>query len=487
MPSETINTELNDIEKLEEEIKKRQKILEKKDSAISSTNQKDMELFFGEEIAAKRREAELTAKRMEDELKAKRDELKSSQENIQKKEAEVTGRERTVAEKEQYLQGREKSLGEFEKGLGIKQSELNQKIEELRKKESETRKMQEDFKKTMSDTEVLKKELEGRKEVLRKSDDLKTVEQRIACANQDLTLKESKIARMNEELDKKKEALQAIEKELVERKIRIEDDERKLKVMKEGLETKAREFEDIFKEENEKLKHKAEEIEKYVITTSKVKSTAKESKKISAILSEPLKETKLDEEAIRKEAIARVERKLAAEKASAAPKAVIKPTPLIEQTPPKVLAPKPPVVEPVQAKEAPIAAAVAPIPAGEEDIIAQERAMMAATGSAQTEGASGCKTCEDLLKLVEKEKKIDTKIAAKTLCVGENEINNWAAELKERGGIIVHQRFMGGTDLEMTKDAIKKLGEKAEEEKITQIKKELERIREEQKRMRGGF
>jgi hypothetical protein len=476
MPSETISTELNDIEKLEEEIKKRQKMLEKNESSISPGNQKDMELFFGEELAAKRKQ---------DELKAKSEELASSRENMQKKEAELVGRERSVVEKEQYLQGREKSLGEFERGLTIKQNELNQRIEDFRKKDSEVRKMQEEFKKAMGEAELLKKEFEGRKENLRKSDELSAAEQRIASANQDLTLKETKIARMSEELDRKKATLQEMEKDFLERKTKIEDEERRLKIMKDGLETKAREFEDIFKEENDKLKLKADEIEKYVIGGARVRQKTE-------LKPEPPKKPAFDEEAIRKEAIARVERKLASEKNSGAAKVDARPSLETKHESIEDGLAERKIVKQVQVKESPkaptITPAVAPAATEENDIIAQERAMLAAaTANKPADSSQACKTCEDLLKLVEKEKKIDAGAAAKTLCVREDEINKWASELKEKGVISLHQRFMGGTDLEMTRDAVKKLGERDEEEKIIRIKKELERIREEQKRMRGGF
>jgi hypothetical protein len=45
---------------------------------------------------------------------------------------------------------------------------------------------------------------------------------------------------------------------------------------------------------------------------------------------------------------------------------------------------------------------------------------------------------------------------------------------------------MGGTELELTKDAMRRLKELEEEEKVSRIKKELERIREEQRKMKGG-
>jgi len=75
-----------------------------------------------------------------------------------------------------------------------------------------------------------------------------------------LNIKEAKITRMNEELDKKRKALQVVEEDLVERKIKIEEEERKLKIIKDGMEQKAKEFEELFKEDEEKLRQKIEEV-----------------------------------------------------------------------------------------------------------------------------------------------------------------------------------------------------------------------------------
>jgi len=58
----------------------------------------------------------------------------------------------------------------------------------------------------------------------------------------------------------------------------------------------------------------------------------------------------------------------------------------------------------------------------------------------------------------------------------------------ERSGHNKHPpKIYGGTELELTKDAIRKLKEFEEEEKVSKIKSELERIREEQKKMKGTY
>jgi len=94
---------------------------------------------------------------------------------------------------------------------------------------------------------------------------------------------------------------------------------------------------------------------------------------------------------------------------------------------------------------------------------------------------------DDLLKLMQKDKRINVKTAAQILKVTEETINQWANELKDQGIINIHPKFMGGTELELTKDAIRKLKEFEEEEKVSKIKSELERIREEQKKMKGTY
>ena len=88
---------------------------------------------------------------------------------------------------------------------------------------------------------------------------------------------------------------------------------------------------------------------------------------------------------------------------------------------------------------------------------------------------------------MQKDKRINVKTGAKILGVTEETIIQWSNELKEQGILNVHPKFMGGTELELTKDAIRRLKELEEEEKVAKIKNELERIREEQKKMKGSY
>ncbi|MEA3254810.1 MAG: hypothetical protein U9Q22_03130, partial [Candidatus Altiarchaeota archaeon] len=103
------------------------------------------------------------------------------------------------------------------------------------------------------------------------------------------------------------------------------------------------------------------------------------------------------------------------------------------------------------------------------------------------EGIGEKKNQDDLLKLMQKSRKISITNAAKILNASKDSINEWANELKEKDILTIHPKFLGGVDLELTKDALKRLKELEEEEKIGRIKNELGRIREEQKRIRGEY
>ncbi|OYT38699.1 MAG: hypothetical protein B6U86_06185, partial [Candidatus Altiarchaeales archaeon ex4484_43] len=116
---------------------------------------------------------------------------------------------------------------------------------------------------------------------------------------------------------------------------------------------------------------------------------------------------------------------------------------------------------------------------GEEELREKEMEIIEAVGKEKDQ--------DDLLKLMQKSKKISVKNAAKVLKVSEDTINKWANELKEKGILDIRPKFLGGANLELTRDALKRLKELEEEEKIARIKSELERIREEQKRIRGTY
>jgi len=71
------------------------------------------------------------------------------------------------------------------------------------------------------------------------------------------------------------------------------------------------------------------------------------------------------------------------------------------------------------------------------------------------------------------------------LNVTEEEVNEWADELRNRGMIEVHPRFLGGIDLTLTKDTLKRVKKTEEEEKIKKVRDELDRLRKEEKSRQG--
>jgi len=322
-------------------------------------------------------------------------------------------------------------------------------------------------------------------------------------------MKEAKISRMNDDLDKKRKGLQVVEEDLVERKIKIEDEERKLKVMKDGLEQKAKEFDSLFKEDEEKLKTKIEELDKF-LGSARPKQRPEPTE-------DELKRTRIEErphiqEAPRtfKEPEPQPRQTVPAEHVN--PQARPKLAPRIDVESPEKLAKEDEIIKRLKSekeakekeidslrkdaenirsveimKEMPreVSKQLPNQEKNDEDIRQKEYAMMEAMD--KTNAGGPAKGHDDLLKLMQKDKRINVKTGAKILGVTEEVIVQWSNELKEQGILNVHPKFMGGTELELTKDAIRRLKELEEEEKVSKIKNELERIREEQKKMKGSY
>ncbi len=279
--------------------------------------------------------------------------------------------------------------------------------------------------------------------------------------------------------------------------------------MKEGLEEKAKDFEYLFKEDEEKIKSKIEELERFLGTSHKprpepvqrAERVAEVRGSIEEALEQPVSRevpsdiSRLEDTATPSEEMGPEASSERAYEPSARPRSAedvlednkanedamvrkfiedraLKPAdenfskgnPMMKEVPKSMQA------------EAPKAAAE------EDDFRSKEMALMEAAGKK----GSVDKDQDDLLKLMQKDKRVNLKTASKILNVPDETITVWANDLKERGILNIHPKFMGGTELELTKDAMRRLKELEEEDKVSKIKKELERIREEQRKMKGG-
>ena len=88
--------------------------------------------------------------------------------------------------------------------------------------------------------------------------------------------------------------------------------------------------------------------------------------------------------------------------------------------------------------------------------------------------------------LVQKEKKIEARRAADELGLDEDSIMVLAERLKIEGIINIKPKFLGGSYLELTPDALKKIRALEERKKAEIVRRELERLRREQRIMSGG-
>jgi len=91
---------------------------------------------------------------------------------------------------------------------------------------------------------------------------------------------------------------------------------------------------------------------------------------------------------------------------------------------------------------------------------------------------------DDLRELMQRVKKIEAKRAAQELGVDMETIREWSKRLERDGIIEIHSKFLGGVELKLSKDALKRIKEIEEMKKAELLRRELRRLREEAKLMR---
>ncbi|MCK4491999.1 MAG: hypothetical protein KAU03_05205, partial [Candidatus Altiarchaeales archaeon] len=121
----------------------------------------------------------------------------------------------------------------------------------------------------------------------------------------------------------------------------------------------------------------------------------------------------------------------------------------------------------------------------EEMLEKEEEKLLESEGKIIEDKKEGPKSVDDLRNLIIDERKISFKNAISRLGVTDDVLDRWVSALEDEGIIKIHYQFLGGKEIRLTLDALKKIKQRQEENKVRKVREELEKIRQEQNVRKG--